>query len=50
MLIFVVQITLSEGMLTGLSTVHRTGEISVGMQEYTVKTTVALGTQRITGR
>ncbi|KAF0306804.1 hypothetical protein FJT64_021768 [Amphibalanus amphitrite] len=45
-----VQITLTEGSLTGLSTVHRTGEISVGMQEYTAKTTVALGTQRITGR
>ncbi|XP_037079649.1 uncharacterized protein LOC119100677 [Pollicipes pollicipes] len=45
-----VQITLSEGMLTGLGTVHRTGEISVGMQDYTARVTVALGTQRITGR
>ena len=45
-----VQITLTEGVLTGLSTVHRSGEISVGMQEYTARTTIALGTQRITGR
>jgi len=45
-----VQITLSEGVLTGLGTVHRTGEISVGMQDYAAKATLALGTQRVTGR
>ena len=44
------QMELSHGVLTGLSNLKRSGDVALGVLDQTAKATLALGTERVTGK
>ncbi|XP_037080150.1 uncharacterized protein LOC119101013 [Pollicipes pollicipes] len=45
-----VEVLLSHGVLTGLSSLQRSGDVALGVLDQTAKATLALGTERVTGK
>ncbi|XP_043238154.1 uncharacterized protein LOC122389814 [Amphibalanus amphitrite] len=45
-----VEVELSHGVLTGLSNLKRSGDVALGVLDQTAKATLALGTERVTGK